>query len=146
MTTTPSPWWPPLHRGGGLEELEPWECRFLLSSTHVGRLAYVTDEGPRVVPMNYVIVGDALVFRTSLHNEAAQFSCGRQVAFEVDRTDEFLQTGWSVLVPGVAEEVTVRILQSLDVGRTPDPWPAGMRSLLLYIPLTAATGRRIHAA
>jgi hypothetical protein len=146
MTTTPRPSWPWLHGGGRLENLGPRECRFLLSGTHVGRLAYVTDSGPRVVPMNYVIAGDALVFRTSLHNEAAQFTRGRQVAFEVDQTDEFLQTGWSVLVPGVAEEVTVSMLESLDVGRTPDPWPDGMRSLFLYVPLTAVTGRRVHAA
>ena len=146
MTTTPSPWWPPLHRGGRLEELDPTECRTLLASTHVGRLSYVCEQGPRVVPMNYVIAGDSVVFRTSLRTEAARYGRGRPVAFEVDQVDEFLQAGWSVLVVGVAHELSVKMLESLDVDRMPDPWPEGMRSLFLHIPLTNVTGRRVHPA
>ena len=69
---------------------------------------------------------------------------GAQVAFEVDQVDEFLHAGWSVLVTGEADQITIRELQLLDVFQVPYPWPEGERSLFLQLPLTALTGRRVH--
>ncbi len=144
MTATTGMWWEPAYRGGRLEELEASECRRLLISTSVGRLGYSTTHEQRIVPMNYVIADEHIVFRTSADHEVAQYACQRPVAFEVDDVDAFLQSGWSVLVSGTAEELPRAALRAMDVGETPEPWAEGVRSLYLRIPLTGITGRRVH--
>ena len=142
--TTAMWWWSLTQRGGRVERLSPAECRRLLAAGAVGRLGYSTANGPRIVPMNYTLVGERLIFRTTPDTEAGRCADGAQVAFEVDQVDEFLHAGWSVLVTGEADQITTRELQLLDVFQVPDPWPAGERSLFLQLPLTALTGRRVH--
>lgn len=144
MTVGPELWWEPSYRGGRLEKLDAAECRRLLVTTNVGRLGYSTADEQRIVPMNYVIADGHLVVRTSPESEAAQFARDRAVAFEVDEMDRWLQSGWSVLVSGTAEELPREALRSMDVGETPEPWAAGVRSLYLRIPLARLTGRRVH--
>jgi nitroimidazol reductase NimA-like FMN-containing flavoprotein (pyridoxamine 5'-phosphate oxidase superfamily) len=144
MTSAAGTWWQPAYRGGRLEELDTAECRRLLVTTSVGRLGYSTNDEQRIVPMNYVLSQDHLVFRTSSENEVAQYALDRPVAFEVDEIDQFLQAGWSVLVSGTAEELPRASLRAMDVGETPEPWAAGVRSLYLRIPLAHISGRRVH--
>jgi uncharacterized protein len=139
-----SEWWSLLDRGGRLEALDRDECRRLVDSSNIGRLAYCTDSGPRIVPMNYTLVGDRLIFRTGMDTEASGYLINRPVAFEVDQVDEFLQTGWSVLVVGNADLVDEESLGLLDLRQSPQPWPEGTRSLMVQLPLTTVTGRRVH--
>lgn len=136
--------WSLLDRGGRLERLEQEECRRLLDSTNIGRLAYCTDFGPRIVPMNYTVVSDALVFRTGMDTEASGHLIDHPIAFEVDQVDEFLQTGWSVLVVGNARLMDEASLRLLDLWQSPQPWPEGRRPLVIELPLTTMTGRRVH--
>ena len=145
MTTAPRLWWS-LTVGGRLERLSPWECRRLLASSAVGRLGYTSADGPRIVPMNFTVAGDRLIFRTAPETEAARCANGHPVAFEVDQVDEFLRAGWSVLVTGEASEITSDELRMLDLTQAPDAWPEGWRSMFLQLPLTKITGRRVHQA
>jgi uncharacterized protein len=144
IVTTDNAAWSLLDRGGRLETLDRDECRRLLGSTNVGRLGYCTDLGPRIVPMNYTLVGEAVTFRTGIDTEASHQLFDHQVAFEVDQFDEFLQTGWSILVVGNAQPLDEESLLLLDVRQTPQPWPAGRRVLVVQLPLTMMTGRRVH--
>jgi nitroimidazol reductase NimA-like FMN-containing flavoprotein (pyridoxamine 5'-phosphate oxidase superfamily) len=144
IVTTDNAAWSLLDRGGRLETLDRDECRRLLGSTNVGRLGYCTDLGPRIVPMNYTLVGEAMTFRTGIDTEASHQLFDHPVAFEVDQFDEFLQTGWSVLVVGNAQPLDEESLLLLDVRQTPQPWPAGRRVLVVQLPLTMMTGRRVH--
>jgi uncharacterized protein len=91
--TVDSAGWSLLDRGGRRETLEPDECRCLLGSTNVGRLGYCTDLGPRIVPMNYTLVGESVTFRTGIHTEASHQLFDHPITFQVDQVDEFLQTG-----------------------------------------------------
>ena len=93
-------WWPIWHRGGRLEELDARECRRLLAGTTVGRLAYQTMRGPRIIPMNYALVADSIVTCTAPDTEIARIAPKQTVAFEIDHADGYLQRGWSVLVVG----------------------------------------------
>jgi hypothetical protein len=136
--------WSLLDRGGRLETLEREECRRLLGSTSVGRLGYCTSFGPHIVPMNYTLVSEAVIFRTGLDTQAAQELFDHPIAFEVDHVDEFLQTGWSVLVVGNAQPLDEASLLLLDVGQSPQPWPEGRRALVVQLPLTMMTGRRVR--
>jgi uncharacterized protein len=90
--------------------------------------------------MNYTLVGERLIFRTGMDTEASGYLINRPVAFEVDQVDEFLQTGWSVLIVG-NDETSLRLL---DLQQSPQPWPEGRRSLVVQLPLTTVTGRRVH--
>lgn len=138
--------WSLLDRGGRLETLDRDECRRLLGSTNIGRLGYCTDSGPRILPMNYTLVSESVTFRTGLDTEASQALFDHPIAFEVDQVDEFLQSGWSVLVVGNAQPLDEASLLLLDVGQSPEPWPEGRRSLAVQLPPTMMTGRRVHPA
>jgi uncharacterized protein len=136
--------WSLLDRRGRLETLDRDECRRLLDATKVGRLGYCTDLGPRIVPMNYTLVGEAVIFRTGIDTEASHQLFDHPIAFQVDQVDEFLQTGWSVLVVGNAQPLDEESLLLPDVGQSPQPWPEGRRALVVQLPLTMMTGRRVH--
>jgi Pyridoxamine 5'-phosphate oxidase len=85
--TFDNPGWSLLDRGGRLETLDREECRRLLGSTNVGRFGYCTDFGPRIVPMNYTLVSEALTFRTGIDTEASHQLFDHPIAFEVDQVD-----------------------------------------------------------
>lgn len=124
-------------------ELSSQECRDLLSTHGVGRLALPTDSGPVIVPLNYGVVEEAIVFRTAPGTVPAQ-ATGSQVAFEVDRIDAAFSQGWSVLVCGHASAVTdpdsVRRLEEQAYSK---PWAGGQRDLWIRIDPLSITGRRI---
>ncbi|WP_189862058.1 pyridoxamine 5'-phosphate oxidase family protein [Streptomyces poonensis] len=119
------------------------ECWELLATHGVGRLALSTCSGLVVVPVNYSVVEDAIVFRTAPGTAPAQ-APGHQVAFEVDRIDDALSQGWSVLVRGRARAVTdpdaVRRLEEEAYSR---PWAGGKRDMWVCIDPDLVTGRRI---
>ena len=117
----------------------------MLGSTDVGRLGDTSADGPRIVPMNYSVAGDRLIFRTAPETEAGRCAKGQPVAFEVDQVDEFLRVGWSILVTGEASEITSDEL-GCSIVPSPDPWPESWQSIFLQLPLTKITGRRVYQA
>lgn len=122
-----------------LEELPAEECLRLLAAGTVGRFA-VAAEGrpPLVVPVNYVLDGDVIAFRT---NPGAKLTALRSqpASFEIDEIDPFHHSGWSVLVQGVAYEATASEIAHLAV----EPW-VGPRDRWVRLVPTAITGRRIQ--
>ena len=86
-------------------ELSVDECLNLLAGEVFGRLAVVTPGGPRIVPVNYALLDDSVVLRTSPYSELAQHAVGKDAAFEIDEVDHTRQTGWSVVAVGRLEEV-----------------------------------------
>jgi nitroimidazol reductase NimA-like FMN-containing flavoprotein (pyridoxamine 5'-phosphate oxidase superfamily) len=89
-----------------LRDIDADECRALLDTHGVGRLAVTASDGcPAVVPVNYDVLDDAIVFRTAPASTPAA-AAGTEVAFEVDHMDEAMSRGWSVLVVGPASAVT----------------------------------------
>lgn len=79
VTSSSGAWRLPEWRGQR-EVLGADECLRLLDVRHVGRLAYCTNSGPRIVPMNYALAGDTLLFRTGYDTEAARHLQGALVA------------------------------------------------------------------
>ncbi|MFD7502196.1 pyridoxamine 5'-phosphate oxidase family protein [Streptomyces sp. NPDC059850] len=138
---------PGLGRAGhdaDLLELSPRECRDLLATHGVGRVSVSTAPGPAIVPVNYSVVDDAVVFRTAPDATPAA-AAGAEVAFEVDHIDEALSEGWSVLVVGRARRVTdPAAVRRLDDAAYTPPWPGGGRDLWLRIEPERVTGRRIR--
>ncbi|MET8827857.1 pyridoxamine 5'-phosphate oxidase family protein [Streptomyces sp. NPDC004610] len=124
-------------------ELGETESRTLLGSHGVGRIALPTDTGPVVVPVNYSVVGGAVVYRTAPGTTPA-LAAGHRVAFEVDRIDDAFSRGWSVLVRGDAREVTdPDEITRLDADAHTAPWAGGDRDLWISVDPAVITGRRI---
>lgn len=84
-----------------LRELSRAECADLLAPGGVGRIAFTTRPGtaPMVVPLNYAWDGDGVLLRTERDGTVAAHAEG-PVSFEVDRIDDTLSEGWSILVRG----------------------------------------------
>ena len=81
------------------------ECLDRLARAAIGRVAITSQALPAVVPVNYVLSGSSILFRTRPFGMLAN-ACDRTVvAFEVDDLAEDGRSGWSVLVVGVAEHV-----------------------------------------
>ncbi|MFE5375410.1 pyridoxamine 5'-phosphate oxidase family protein [Streptomyces mirabilis] len=126
-----------------LRDLGPDECRARLSTHGLGRVAVSTPGGPAVVPVNYEVVDDAIVFRTA-PNSAPAAAVGTDVAFEVDHVDEAMSQGWSVLAVGPAWAVTEpEAVRRLADHAHSKPWAGGERELWVSIRPTQLTGRRI---
>lgn len=129
-----------------LRDLGPDECRALLSTHGVGRVAVSTPEGPAVVPVNYEVVDGAIAYRTAPDSVPAA-AVGTEVAFEVDHVDEAMSRGWSVLVVGPARVVTEPdVVRRLTERAHTEPWAGGPREMWVSIRPTRITGRRISPA
>ncbi|MEU1258500.1 pyridoxamine 5'-phosphate oxidase family protein [Streptomyces chartreusis] len=130
-----------------LRDLTPEECRALLSTHGVGRIAVTTPGGrPAIIPVNYEIVDDTIVFRTAPGSVAAA-AVGTDAAFEVDHMDDASSQGWSVLAVGPASAVTEtaavrRLVQHAHTA----PWAGGRREMWVAIRPVRLTGRRITPA
>ncbi|MHC5700011.1 helix-turn-helix domain-containing protein [Streptomyces tirandamycinicus] len=132
-------------RGAELAKLDEAECRTLMSGHGVGRIGLLTPEGPAVVPVNYVVDGASVAFRTAL-GKVPSFAAGSEVAFEVDRIDDVFSRGWSVLAVGRARAVTdEESIRRLTALAPTAPWAGGSRDLWVELSPTRVTGRRIVA-
>jgi hypothetical protein len=127
---------------GWLTELAEDECLELLASKQVGRVAYVDEDGPVTVPVNYVVHDGLVLFRTSPHTSLGRHMHDTPVAFEADEIDDVTESGWSVLVRGRAAYVDVDDLPTSTSSR-PAPWPQGVRTLHVQVRPQAITGRRL---
>ncbi|MDQ6687328.1 MAG: pyridoxamine 5'-phosphate oxidase family protein [Actinomycetota bacterium] len=53
----------------------------------MGRVAMATPLGPRIVPVNYGVHDDEIVFRTAPYSELSTYGWDTDLAFEVDDLD-----------------------------------------------------------
>jgi nitroimidazol reductase NimA-like FMN-containing flavoprotein (pyridoxamine 5'-phosphate oxidase superfamily) len=128
-----------------LEELSPAECRAHLAPGGVGRFLFTAVRGPVAIPVNYRMLGQDVVFRTSRTAGAAAGAQLPQVSFDVDHIDDALGEGWSVLVSGDARLVTdpAGLEQVAALGIS--PWAGGERDTYVRLTPSEITGRRIRA-
>ena len=89
----------------GLEVLTPDECLQMIDDSPVGRVAFVDQGAPVILPVNHARDGMSIVFRTAAGSKLGAAMVSSAVAFEVDDYNSVEQAGWSVLVSGVADVV-----------------------------------------
>ena len=91
---------------GRLEIMPDMECVRLLRANDVGRIAVVDREArPLIFPINYFFDEGVVLFRTAAGTKL-DLAPGMHVAFEIDDWDPGTGVGWSVLVRGIAHDVT----------------------------------------
>ena len=129
---------------GHLRELEPAECWELLRVREVGRVAYVDERGPMVVPVTYVSSEGSVLFRVAPYSDLARHLPDRPAALETDDFDYFTRSGWSVVLRGTVETVMSEDLPPTE--DRPTPWAEGERSLYLRLTADSVTGRRLLEA
>jgi uncharacterized protein len=132
----------------GIERLSREDCVALLATQDVGRLVVVDGGRPLIFPVNYALDGDAVVFRTASGTKLWA-SAGAPVAFEVDDIDREAREGWSVILHGVAQEVTAfdgADLQARVWGLPVEPWAPGDKAVFVRIAPRLITGRRVRHA
>src|SRR5689334_22383998 len=89
----------------GLEILDRAECMALLGFAALGRISISSGALPTILPVNYRLVDDQILFRTARGTKLDAATENAVVAFEVDDIDPVNHAGWSVVVTGVAREV-----------------------------------------
>lgn len=141
--TTSDAFWVSAEVGAGLIELDRQECLELLAAKSVGRIAYAVDQGARILPVNYVLVNDCVIFRTGPDGEIFHHALSSICAFEIDETDEFFEAGWSVVVVGRLQLATVDDFAQMRHGRLPEPWAGGNRYMFVRLPCEEVSGRRV---
>ena len=127
-------------------ELDRDECRRLLAGTSLGRLAINVPGWPPVIrPVNYVFdqSSGSVVFRSAQGSKFTALLLSGQAAFEIDGVEPQDETGWSVIVVGVVEEITnaVEISRLERLGLR--PWAPGDKPHWLRIRSMGGAGRRI---
>ena len=65
-----------------------------------------------------------------------------RVAFQVDSFDRTYQSGWSVLVHGIAEEVGPEERERLAASLRLSPWAGGPKHHWIRVSMLQVTGRR----
>ena len=135
----------PEYKAGKISELPEAECRVLLSTTTVGRIAFVDDEGQQLVPVNFAFIDDAIYFRTRPDGFLARLALGHDdVAFGVDHHDDTYRHVWNVTFRGAVEQVEDRatISMVLSHGRL-RPWAGGVRPMVMRVVPEDISGRRV---
>lgn len=129
----------------GFEVLDRRECLRLLAGEVVGRVAVVEAGSPLVLPVNFGLDGDIVVFRTGPGTKLSE-ARGHAACFEVDDFDRETRSGWSVVVRGRMEEVTEYSPALLArLAHLAEPWLDGDRNHVVRIVPTSITGRRVPA-
>lgn len=126
-------------------ELPYQTCRDLLASREAGRVAVCTPDGPRIIPVNYSIVDEMLVFRTTPYSVLGTYARSSQLAFEVDDFRPEDRSGWSVVAVGRGRMIDdPEELRRIRAHRDPDPWVGGKRWLYIGLEWRDLTGRRVQ--
>lgn len=125
-------------------DLSPEQCERLVRSGVTGRIALSTPDGPHIVPVNYSVVGEAIIVRTSPYSVLGTHGRGSVLAFEIDFFDHERWRGWSVSARGRADVVTDPLeLDQIRSSWEPRPWASGSRNLYLRLRWSELTGRQI---
>ncbi len=136
---------PPGHGRAGrhplLEALTKEQCEAHLAVGGVGRIVFLSPRGPVALPVNFEFTEARVIFSTD-ESKAAAIEM-QLVGFEVDRVDEAMSEGWSVMVTGRAHRIRDPEerdrLGSLDL----EAWAGGDRHSLVGIEPEELTGRVI---
>lgn len=132
---------PPDNVVSELAVLDVDRCMQLLATQRVGRLGFIRDEHPEVLPLNYRWHSGSIVMRIG-YGSLLEAVHRQEVAFEVDGASADAGR-WSVMVRGQAEEVwqAEEISQLDTLGMR--PWAPGHRDHYVRITPQRITGRML---
>jgi nitroimidazol reductase NimA-like FMN-containing flavoprotein (pyridoxamine 5'-phosphate oxidase superfamily) len=89
----------------GLEILPFGDCLRLLDSVPVGRIGFFADGEIVILPVNHLVDGQDVLFRTGAGSKLSSVGSKNLVGFEADACDARTRSGWSVVISGFTEVV-----------------------------------------
>lgn len=125
-------------RTGRITELDEATCHQLLGSHHIGRIAFNSEPSPEVLPVNYAVRDDTVIFQTGAGAKQIAASRGQPATFQVDGADADRQSGWSVVVRGY-----LSLSDESEPADLPEPLPGGERPYVVVLTIETVSGRRI---
>jgi hypothetical protein len=128
-----------------LRTLTREQCAAHLDAGGVGRIIFLSERGPVAHPVNFVMSEGDIILST--HSaQALELEDQQRASFQIDRVDEAMSEGWSVLATGTARRVDdpdeLVVLSTLGL----EPWAGGNRHALVRIHPEEITGRVIVQA
>ena len=128
-----------------LQQLTRDQCLDLLRShLFLGRIGYVVDGLAIIVPVNFVVDGESVVYSTAKGSKLSWLSNHSRVAFQADHGRPADHSGWSVLIHGTAREVTdPGELETLRTGSLRS-WAIPSADHWVRISIEHISGRRIE--
>ena len=132
--------------GTGMEVIDERRCRSLLGQSHLGRLGFTFRSLPIILPVNYTLDEDQIVFRSESGSILSAAIAHDVACLEVDDHDDFDHSGWSVLATGRLGEIEDQA--RLDrLHHLPLPaWRPMARPHYLQLSLDLISGRRLNPA
>lgn len=124
---------------GQAQELHPEESWEFLRAHEFGRIAFHLLDEVHIVPINYVVDGHRLIFRTAPGSKLLGLKMNADVAFESDEIDGEHAT--SVVARGTAHELSgerASVAEQLPLR----PWVDTPKMRVVAIEVTEITGRR----
>lgn len=118
------------------------ECWDLLERHELGRLALAVDGEPDIFPVNYVVDGPRVLFRTAPGSKLAELAVNPRVAFEVDEYDETFAA--SVVLKGVAKRLELQREVDAADALPLAPWIPTLKYRWVRIAPVSITGRRFE--
>ncbi|WP_141931772.1 pyridoxamine 5'-phosphate oxidase family protein [Microbacterium sp. SLBN-146] len=115
------------------------ECWERLRSQELGRLVTRVGDVLDIFPVNYVVDGEGVLFRTAQGSKLFELTVNDDVLFEVDEyTDE---NAWSVVVRGHARvlDTSEEVERADGMGLT--PWIPTLKYTYVHVDAASVTGR-----
>ncbi len=129
-----------------LETLTREECLELLSQAVVGRVGYVADGLAIIVPVNFTVLNGDIVFCTAKGRTLNWLNLRGRLSFQADESRPADHEGWSVLIHGVAREVTDPDELAALRRRPPHSWLRSPEEHWVRIRVESISGRALHGA
>jgi nitroimidazol reductase NimA-like FMN-containing flavoprotein (pyridoxamine 5'-phosphate oxidase superfamily) len=128
-----------------LVPLPAHECERLLRAAVFGRVVLPTPGRTEVFPINYAVMGDAVLVRTTPGSLLDRHADGAALVLEVDEIDHERWQGWSVVARGTGQRLEER---QLTIGERcspgPPPWVSG-RDVWIRLRWDEISGRKVGA-
>lgn len=118
------------------------ECWDLLRRDELGRLAFRMTDEVHLVPINYAVHGERILFRTAEGDKLLGITLNPEVVFEIDSHDDV--SAHSVIVRGVARRLEEDEEHEFD-GVLPS-WLSTPKYNLVEITPTEISGRAFELA
>ncbi|MGW9157944.1 pyridoxamine 5'-phosphate oxidase family protein [Microbacterium sp. NPDC055665] len=122
-----------------IETLSPDQSWELLGTQELARLVTHVGDTIDIFPVNYVIDGDGILFRTAPGSKLFELTVNADVVFEVD--DHTDTDAWSVIVRGhaTALETDADVLRAEAAGLR--PWIPTLKHVFVRVAPISVTGR-----
>jgi nitroimidazol reductase NimA-like FMN-containing flavoprotein (pyridoxamine 5'-phosphate oxidase superfamily) len=125
-----------------IEDLSVSTCWALIRTVPIGRIALPGTDDIEIFPVNFVVDGGSIVFRTAPGTKRTLIGDGVRCSFEADHIDVGEQLVWSVVLKGPVRPVLGHeaIIATFDM-EVP-AWQAGPKPTYVRMKPQLITGRR----